>query len=291
MPTQIYNTASLTFEYGSQKGFVSSNVAVTTLKESLTISHSSLGDTYSQGSEIPFIVSIINNNTDKIKNVKIQSDLGTYSLGQGICENSFTPLSYTGPSMLYVGGVFLSNIEPKVYKEKLVFTVASIPPKSNALIIYKASINQFSPLSSGSKIVNTVTASSRSITSPLTSSNTITVRDEADIRIIKNMSPNPVLAGETITYNFSLYNYGNTEARNVTLNDTFTPAPGNINVYLDSQEISSTDFSYSSGTLTLPTYNSGISVSIPAANFIQDTITGSISIEPGMISITATGQI
>jgi len=113
----------------------------------------------------------------------------------------------------------------------------------------------------------------------------------ADIKIIKNMSPNPVLAGETITYSFSLYNYGNTEAKNVTLNDTFTPAPGSINVYLDSQEISPTDFSYSSGTLTLPTYNSGISVTIPAANFIQDTVTGLIAIEPGMISITATGQI
>lgn len=291
MPTQIYNTASLTFEYGSQKGFVSSNVAVTTLQEILTVSQSSLGDSYFQNSDIPFIVNINNNNTEKIKNVKVQSNLGSYSLGQGICDTSFTPLSYIGPSALYIGGTFHSNIEPKVYTDKIVFTIPSIPERSNALLIYKTSTNQFSPLASGSSITNVISVSARNLGTPLTYSSTVTVKDEADIRIIKNMCPNPVSAGDTITYSFSLYNYGNTEATNVTLNDTFSPAPTGISVNLNSQELTSNDYSYLSGTLKVPNYSSGLTISIPAANFIQDSITGLISIEPGITSITAAGKI
>ena len=291
MPTQIYNTASLTFEYGSQKGFVSSNVAVTTLQEALTVSQTSLGDTYFQNSDIPFIVNINNNNTERIKNVKMQSNLGSYSLGQGICDSSFTPLSYVGPSSLYIGGIFHSNLEPKISADKIIFSIPSIPERSNALLIYKTSTNQFSPLTSGSTITNTITVSSRALASSLTSSASVKVRDEADIRIIKNMCPNPVSAGDTITYSFSLYNYGNVEATNVTLNDTFSPAPTGISVNLNSQELASDEFSYVNGTLTVPSYSAGLGISIPAAKFIQDNITGLISIEPGITTITATGKI
>lgn len=291
MPTQIYNTASLTFQYGSQKGYVSSNVAVTTLQDLLTASKSSLGDSYSQNSEISFIISINNNNTDTIKNIKVQEDLGTYCLGQEICDASFTPLSYVGPSLLYIGGTFSSNIEPRISNGKLIFEIQSIPARSNALIFYKTITNNFSPLTSGSQITTTATISSENTSNILTASTSITVKDEADIRIIKNMNPNPILSGEKITYNFSLYNYGNTEATNVTLNDTFAPAPNAVNVYLNSQELSPSDFSYANGTLTIPSYNSDTSISIPAANFIQDTITGLISIEPGITSIMVTGQI
>lgn len=291
MPTHIYNTASLTFQYGSQKGCVSSNVAVTTLQDLLTVSKTSLGDSYSQNSEMPFIISINNNNTDAIRNIKIQDDMGTYCLGQEICDASFTPLSYVGPSVLYIGGTFSSNIEPKISSGKLIFEIQSIPARSNALIFYKTITNNFAQLISGSQIISTVSVSSENIGNTINESSTISVKDEADIRIIKNMNPNPILTGEKITYNFSLYNYGNTEATNVTLNDTFAPAPSSVNVYLNSQELLPLDFSYTNSTLSVPSYNSNLSVSIPAANFIQDNITGLISIEPGMTSITVTGQI
>lgn len=291
MPTQIYNTASLTFQYGSQKGCVSSNVAVTTLQDLLTVSKTSLGDSYSQNSEITFIISINNNNNSVIKNIKIEDDMGTYCLGQDICDASFTPLTYIGPSILYIGGVFSANIEPKISSGKILFEISNIPARSNALIIYKTVANNFAQLVSGSKIISTVSISSDEISKTITDSSTLNIKDEADIRIIKNMNPNPILTGEKITYNFSLYNYGNTEATNVTLNDTFSPAPNTVNVYLNSQELTTSDFSYANSTLTIPSYNSNISISIPAANFIQDNITGLISIEPGITSIMVTGQI
>lgn len=261
------------------------------MQDLLTVSKISLGESYSQNSEITFVISINNNNNSVIKNIKIQDDMGTYCLGQDICDASFAPLTYIGPSILYIGGAFSANIEPKISNGKILFEISNIPSRSNALIIYKTAANNFAPLSSGSRIISTISISADEISKTITDSSTLNVIDEADIRIIKNMNPNPVLTGEKITYNFSLYNYGNTEATNVVLNDTFTPAPDTVNVYLNSQELSILDFSYTNSALTIPSYNSNVSISIPAANFIQDNVTGLISIEPGTTSIIVTGQI
>ena len=71
MPTQIYNTASLSFECGTQKGFVSSNIAVTTMQEAVSVSKTSLSDSYFQSSEIPFIIEITNNGFEEIKNLTV----------------------------------------------------------------------------------------------------------------------------------------------------------------------------------------------------------------------------
>jgi len=143
----------------------------------------------------------------------------------------------------------------------------------------------------GSKITNTATLYSKILTHSLDASASVTVKDQADVQIIKNMSPNPVLPGEKITYSFSLYNYGNTEAKNVVLNDTFVPSPEAISVYLNSKELITEDFSYINGTLTVPSYDSKLNISVPAATFNQDNVTGSISVTPGIISILVKGQI
>lgn len=291
MPTQIYNTASLTFEYGSQKGFVSSNIATTTVQESITISKTSLGDSYSQNSEITFIITINNNNNEEIQNVFITDDLGTYSSKNNIYENLFTPLTYKGPSFLYIAGNFIDDITPILSKNKIEYKITNIPAKSTATIIYKASVNKFAPLTSNSQIVSSIKASALNINNIPKASCVITVRDEADIKIIKNMNPNPVLSGEEITYNFFLYNYGNTPATNITLNDTFSPAPSNISVKLNTDEVSSSDFSYKNNTLIFPSSGASLTITIPAANFIQDNVTGIVSVQPGIVNITAIGKI
>ena len=291
MPVPIYNTASLTFEFGSQKKSASSNIAMTTLQEALSITKSSLGEAYTENGEITFMISVTNNYTESVKNIKITDNLGSYSLNSNLCDKLFTPLTYIGPSFLYLGGTLFSNIEPKVLQDKITFTVPTIPAKSNALIIYKTYVNEFAPLVTGSTITSTATLSSKILTHSLNASVSITVKDQADVRIIKNMSPNPVLPGEKITYSFSLYNYGNTEAKNVVLNDTFIPSPEVISVYLNSSEILPDDFSYINGTLTIPSYDSKLDISVPPATFEQDSVTGTISPTPGIVSIIVKGQI
>ena len=39
------------------------------------------------------------------------------------------------------------------------------------------------------------------------------------------MSPNPIADGDTITYTFTIHNYGNTPATDVVLTDRFDPEP------------------------------------------------------------------
>lgn len=291
MPTQIYNTASLSFECGSQKGFVSSNIAVTTMQEAVSVSKTALSDSYFQLSEIPFIIEVTNNGFEEIKNLTVQDDLGSYTLNQNICGSKFTPLTYIGPSLLYIAGKFHSNLTPTTLQNKIEFKIESIPAKSTALIIYKTITNEFSPLALDSEITNTVTVTSESLSNIKEASSTVKVRNSADIKIIKNMSPNPVLAGEKITYSFSLYNYGNTDATNVVLTDTLSPSPANISAKLDSNDLQTMHFSYIDGNLTIPSANSDLNISIPAAKFIQNNITGLISVKPGITTITVSGQI
>jgi len=292
MSNQYYNTASLTYEYGSslKKGFASSNIAVATLKESVVVSASTFGKTYFQNSEIIFIVQIDNNASEEIKNVKVTNDLGKYCLGKGICDSFIVPLTYVDSALLYICGKFSSDIKPETYSENLVFNIERIPEKSSALLIYKTKTNEYSPLASNSEITNRITVSAPNLKDSIESICKIKVRDEADIKIIKNMSPNPAFPGEKINYSFSLYNYGNIPANNVILNDVFEPSLNIKSVFLNSKEVSNSDYSYNSGNFAFPSQNSELSISISSAEFIQDSISGLISIKPGMITITVSGQ-
>ena len=57
-----YNTASLTFEYGSQqqKGFAMSNTTINTFEEIINISKISLEENYDENSEIIFVITVNN---------------------------------------------------------------------------------------------------------------------------------------------------------------------------------------------------------------------------------------
>ena len=104
------------------------------------------------------------------------------------------------------------------------------------------------------------------------------------------MCPNPVICGDTITYTIKIYNYGNTAAENVVLTDDFNPAPTNITVSRDGVLLLGTDYTYIDGTLTVPATASA-PVTVPAATFVQDPVTGIISITPGVVEYTITGTI
>ena len=287
MPTQITNTASLTFEYGSEKGCATSNTAATTLQETLSISKSSLGCTYSPGNDIFYIITISNNNSAAVMSVKISDDLGTYCLG----AVSISPLTYAGPAELYIDGAFQCELEPKIYKNKIVFTVDEIPCHSNAMIIYKAVPNCAAPLELDSVIENTASLTSKCLAETIKASNVVKIANKAEVKIVKSMAPNPVLAGEKLTYTFFLYNYGNTEATNVVLTDKFGPAPLTVCVAVNGAEVPFKDYTYINDTLTMPAFGSRMALTIPAAKFKQDPLTGVVTTEPGCATITVTGRI
>ena len=172
----------------------------------------------------------------------------------------------------------------------LIFTLPTIPAGATANIIYKAQVNDFAPLALDSTIINTSTFESNSECADATASAIVSVANAANISIIKQMCPNPVICGETITYTIRIYNYGNTAAENVIVTDDFNPAPDNITVSRDGVLLLGTDYTYINGSLSITTAL-GESVTVPPATFSQDPVTGSIIIIPSVVEYTITGTI
>ena len=115
--------------------------------------------------------------------------------------------------------------------------------------------------------------------------------DYADVSIVKDMSPSTITDGSTITYTFTLYNYGNTAATDVVLRDAFNPAPGNLSVSINGTAVPSGDYTYTAGVLTLPDTGAATTLTVPAATFTQDTTTGVVSVTPGVTTVVVTGTI
>lgn len=288
MPTTITNQARLQFTYGQTTATASSNIASTVLQESLVAAKSVLENGYRADSDLTYIVNFTNSGATAMTNVTITDNLGTYAVSPTL---SVTPLFYNDPAQLYINGVFSTTLSPVPAVNGITFTIPSIPANSNAMLIYKVIVNQYAPLATGASITNTATVTAAALTEPITVTSTIDVDGYADVSIMKTMTPNPVTDGSTLTYTFTIQNYGNTEATDVTLSDTFSPAPNPITVSVDGTTLSAADYSYASGVLTLPGAASAYSLTIPPATFLQDAVSGEVTINPGTVTIVVAGTL
>ena len=201
------------------------------------------------------------------------------------------PLTYAGPAQLYINGVLSGSITPTVSATGVTFTIPTLAAGATATILYKATANTAAPIAAESGITNTVTATATGIADASTASHTINAADYADVSIVKDMSPSTITDGSTITYTFTLYNYGNTAATDVVLRDAFNPAPGNLSVSINGTAVPSSGYTYTAGVLTLPDTGAATTLTVPAATFTQDTTTGVVSVTPGVTTVVVTGTI
>ncbi|MBR7161590.1 MAG: DUF11 domain-containing protein [Clostridia bacterium] len=284
---QITNQANLTFRYGNATGSAVSNVATATLLDPLSAEKTSVDETYRAADRLTYVLSVQNNGNATVTGINLVDDLGTFTLPNG---TTVTPLTYGDAAALYINGAYVSPITGTETLNSVTFTIPSLAPGANALIVYQALVNEYAPLTTGASIVNTLTVTAPSVGTPITDTHTVTAEDYAEIVIQKEMSPDPVSDGDLLTYTFTVTNTGNTPATGVVLTDVFNPAPNNIIVTVDGQTVAATDYTYENGLLTLPT-GGGFEMTVPAATVTEDPDTGEVTVEPGTLLITVEGTL
>ena len=273
----------------SYNGIVtSSNIVTGELVQVLSVVKTALEESYGVGDTITYAVSIINNGSTDYNGITVTDDLGAYPFG----EETLLPLTYNGDVLLYVNGVLQAPPGVSV-GPPLVFTIASVPALSSAVLIYSATVNSFAPLDASGSITNTVTLGGGGISSPISDDETINATTKPLLSISKSIFPSSVPENGEISYTFIIENTGNAPAdadADVVVTDVFDPKLSNISVALNGEILSSpADYTYNETSGLFQTVPGVITV--PAASYVQDPDSGVWNIVPGTAVLTVTGNL
>lgn len=265
-----------------------SNVAEIGLVSAVTFSKVSLGGEYSADGTVTYILTIANTSSSPLTTLTVTDDLGTFTEG----ALTLTPLSYVGPAVLLVDG---QNVSAQLTVDStnpaaVVFSIPALAAGATANIIYEVAVNAFAPLDAESTITNTAALDTDADCADGSATATITVASAADVSVLKQMCPNPVVCGDTVTYTIRIYNYGNAAAEDVQLVDAFDPAPAFITVSRNGVPLGGTGYTYVDGVLTVPPTGGALDT-VPAATFSRDPDTGEVIVTPGVVEYVVTGSI
>ena len=282
---QFTNQAQLSYNNAT----VNSNVAVGEVLEVLSANKTAVTTTYTPGGDVTYVISAINSGATPVGGITVSDNLGAYTFG----GTTLYPLTYKDGSVrLYINGV-LQTAPTTEAGPPLVISGITLPANSNMVLVYEANVNSFAPLGEGDSIVNTATVTGNGIATPLTVTETVTPITEAMLDITKSISPVPVAENGVVTYTFVIRNSGNAPAdvaANVTLTDTFNPILSDLTVLLDGVALAEgTGYTYAiteGNFATVP----GV-ITVPAATYTQDPVTGVWSVTPGTTVLTVTGTI
>ena len=278
---QFTNQAQLTYN----NVVTVSNLAVGEIQDVLSINKTAVNDIYTQNDVITYIVNIINSGNTELSGLTLTDDLGAYEMPNG----QLVPLTYVPNSLTF----FRNNIpqtSPRVdVNNELVISGFSVPANGSAAFAYETRTNEFTPLVTDSSITNTATLTGNLTT--VSASETVTVSNEPDLSITKSISPIPVMENGTVTYTFIIQNNGNTPVESgAIITDTFNPIISNVTAaFNDTPWTNGVDFVYDQTTgLFTSTANS---VTVEAAQYNQDPVTGVIMVTPGTSTLVVTGTI
>lgn len=283
---QYTNQAQLSYK----NTVLNSNVAVGEILEVLSASKTAVRNSYSRNDDVTYVISIVNSGTTAFTGLTVSDNLGAYEFNGG----TLYPLEYAeGSVRVYINGV-LQTAPPTVTSlQPLVLSNLSLPANSNMTIIYEAATTRFAPLSAAGTITNTAVISGDGAVTPVNATATVTAAAEPDLTINKSIEPAVVTENGTVTYTFTIQNYGNTATSatdNVSVTDTFNPVLSNLSVAFNGTAWTpATDYTYDAATGLFTTVPGQITV--PAATYTQDAETGAWTITPGTAVLTVRGTL
>ncbi|MBQ8551675.1 MAG: hypothetical protein IJ428_02545 [Clostridia bacterium] len=279
------NQATLTYN----NGVTNSNVVTGEIVEVLSAEKTAVLGTYTTGDTVTYVISIVNSGTAPYTGLTVTDNLGEYPVGTGTA----VPLEYIDGSLLYFVNGVLAAAPAADAGAPLVISGVSVPAGGNALLIYKARITDAAPLNAESSITNVAEISGGGLSTPITVTETVTAGDSVELTISKALSPETVVENGQLTYTFVIRNAGNTPAvaaDNLTVTDTFDPILDPITVQLDGVTLTEgVDYTYDTETGEFATVEGRITV--PAATYSQDPVTGVWTVTPGVAVLRVIGTV
>ena len=281
----FYNRATLSYNGQS----FNSNQVSAELTETIDMTKTAISESYSTGSSVSYVLNIVNSGASAADGLSVTDNLGAYNLG----STTLVPLTYRSGSLLYYIDGVLQPTPTVTVGTDLVISGINIPAGSNATLIYEATVNGFAPLAEGSSITNTATLNGCQAGASISDTATISVRDEPNLSIAKAVCPEVITCSGELTYTFIIQNTGNTPivaADDLTVTDIFDPALSGITVTLNGTTLTlGSDYTYNETTgefATLP----GV-ITVDSASFVQDPVSGLITVNPGVSVLTVTGTV
>ena len=173
------------------------------------------------------------------------------------------------------------------------FSGISVPAGGNAVLVYETTVNTQASPEAGATILNTATVTGSGTGDGIHASATVTARSGPVLTISKSVSPVSLAEGESLTYTFLIENRGNAPAvatDNLVVSDLFSPALRNLSVTLNGVALTTpADYAYDEATGLFSTVASRITV--PAATYTQNPLTGEWTITPGSATLRVTGTV
>lgn len=267
---------------------VNSNITTGELLEVLSATKTAVINTYSQGSDITYVINIVNSGTIGFTGLSITDNLGEYPFGTGM----LVPLDYVAGSVRYYVNGVLQPAPSVAAGTSLVIDGLSVPANGVTTIIYVASANQYAPLDLEGLITNTAVISGGGVTE-ITVTETVTPESGAMLTIAKSICPTTITENGRLTYTFVIENIGNTPAivtDAAQITDTFNPILTELTVTFNNAAwTEGVDYTYSETTGEFATIPGQITV--PAATYTQDSETGAWIVEPGVAILSVTGTV
>ncbi len=283
------NQATLTFNGVA----TNSNVVTGEVTEILSATKTALDTCYFANGEVTYAITLTNTGATPLTDLTVTDNLGTYTTA-GTTPLTLTPLEYEADSVRYfVNGVIQTSPTATAAAGGVTFTGVTVPANSNAMLIYNTTANTFAPLVPGSTVENTATVTGAGVINTVEATNALPVCAQPRLDITKALSPAVVSDNGQITYTITVLNYGNTPVvttDDVVITDTFDPILNPIAVaYNGTAWTAPANYTYDAATGLFTTQANQISV--PAATYTQDPVTGAYTVTPGTAVITITGTV